>query len=596
MVSDQLTERRRSSQPVMPALLEHTHDGYDIYPARDIGPGRIVAGHAAIATLIGTSGTIVLDGYPGVGWEQLRAGLSDAWDARGLTSEWLDMADALRSPDEIETLVEPYLGGADPIFGTACTRELRDFFSMDAVRALHPIKGADLTVLYGTGASLSGWPGLLVWVEVPKNELQFRARAGQSTNVGSRPATSAKVAYKRNYFVDWPVLNSHKQGLLASIDVLIDEQRPEQPTAIRGEDLRGALTSLTRSPLRARPWFEPGAWGGQWMKTRIPRLAQDVPNYAWSFELISPENGIVLESDALALEVPFDTLLFHDSFAVLGESAARFGPEFPIRFDFLDTFQGGNLSIQVHPRPDYIRHNFGERFTQDETYYILDCEPGSDVYLGFRDDIDPASFRTALELSASTGKPIEIERFVLKHPAKKHDLFLIPHGTIHGSGVNNLVLEISATPYIFTFKLYDWVRVDLDGHPRPLNIERGLANVFFDRKGARIAEEFISRPRLADSGTCWQLVDLPTHPDHFYDIRRLELEGDSAFELPTNDSVQVMSLVEGNSVLVEAGGVAERYRYAETFVVPAAAERVRFRADGPVKVVIASIKPGRGPQ
>src|ERR1035437_1259328 len=161
------------------------------------------------------------------------------------------------------------------------------------------------------------------------------------------------------------------------------------------------------------------------MKKHIPQLPQDVPNYAWSFELICPENGIVLESDALALEIPFDTLLFHDSFAVLGESAARFGPEFPIRFDLLDTFQGGNLSIQVHPRPEYIRRNFGERFTQDETYYILDCEPGTGVYLGFQDDIDPISFRTALELSASTAEPIEIERFVQKHPANKHDLFLI---------------------------------------------------------------------------------------------------------------------------------------------------------------------------
>jgi mannose-6-phosphate isomerase class I len=596
MVSDQLVELRRSSQPAMPAKLEHTLDGYEIYPSRDIGPGRIVAGHTAIATLLGTRGTVVLDGYPGVVWEQLRAGLTAAWDARGLTSEWLDINAALRSSNELEKLVEPYLGGDDPIFGTAFTGELSDFFYPAVLETLRARRDADVTVLYGSGAALAGWPGTLVWVEVPKNELQFRARAGQPTNLGNLPVTSAKVAYKRNYFVDWPAVNRHKRRLLASIDLLIDEQRPAEPSAIQGDDLRTALTSLTRTPLRARPWFEPGAWGGQWMKKHIPQLPQDVPNYAWSFELICPENGLVLESDALALEVPFDTLLFHDSFAVLGESAARFGPEFPIRFDFLDTFQGGNLSIQVHPRPEYIRRNFGERFTQDETYYILDCEPGTGVYLGFQDDIDPISFRTALELSASTAEPIEIERFVQKHPANKHDLFLIPHGTIHGSGVNNLVLEISATPYIFTFKLYDWVRLDLDGLPRPLNIDRGMANAFFDRKGARITEEFISRPRVVDQGTGWQLVHLPTHPDHFYDVRRLELDGGSTFELATNDSVQVMSLVEGSSVVVEAGGRAERYRYAETFVVPAAAQTVRFHSDQPVKVVIADIKPGRGPE
>ena len=595
-MSDQLVEVRSSSQAVMPARLEHNLDGYDIYPAHDIGPGRIVTGYAAIADLLGAPRTVVLDGYPGVGWEQIRAGLTAAWDDRGVTSEWLDINAALRSPGEIDRLVAPFLGGDDPIFGTAFTGDISEFFYTAVLETLRPRRDADVTILYGTGAALAGWPGTLVWVEVPKNELQFRARAGQPTNLGGRPVASAKDAYKGNYFVDWPVVNRHKQRLLASIDVLIDEQRPSEPSAIKGEDLRVALTSLTRTPLRARPWFEPGAWGGQWMKQRIRQLPQDVPNYAWSFELISPENGIVLESDAVALEVPFDTLLFHDSFAVLGESAARFGTEFPIRFDFLDTFQGGNLSIQVHPRPEYIRRNFGERFTQDETYYILDCEPGAGVYLGFQDDIEPAGFQAALEWSAVTAEPIEIERFVQKHAANKHDLFLIPHGTIHGAGIDNLVLEISATPYIFTFKLYDWVRLDLDGLPRPLNIERGMANAFFDRKGTRIVEEFISGPRVVDQGRGWTLVHLPTHPDHFYDVQRLELAPGMTFELPTNSSVQVMSLVEGTSVVVEAGGRVERYRYAETFVIPAAAETVRFRTEGPAKVLMAFIKPGRGPE
>lgn len=181
-----------------------------------------------------------------------------------------------------------------------------------------------------------------------------------------------------------------------------------------------------------------------------------------------------------------------------------------------------------------------------------------------------------------------------QHPPQKHDLVLIPHGTIHSSGVDNLVLEISATPYIFAFKLYDWVRMDLDGRPRPLNIDRGLENVYFDRKGSRIAEEFISHQREILAGPDWRVVHVPTHDDHFYDVRRIEFA--SSIDVATEGSCQVMSLVEGESVVVESGGVSRTFHYAETFVVPAAAGGFTLTAtNDPVKVVTAFVKPGRGP-
>ncbi|PAW92380.1 hypothetical protein CKK33_02270 [Mucilaginibacter sp. MD40] len=586
-------ELRKTQQYLMPARLTGDsvqHNGYDIYPVAPLGAGKIFTGFDTLAAYIIKSKTVLIDGFGGVFWDKVQQELQSCFNDKGLSVNWIYTETFLKEASEIHTLVSPFLGADDSVWGTKATVDLIDLFE-PAIEQQVPDAKSDINIVIGTGAALAGWAAPIIYLDVPKNEIQFRMRAGSITNLGTADLAEPFQMYKRFYFVDWVLLNQHKKNILNRIAVMADAQWPQTINWMYQQDLKAGLDQLSRSVLRVRPWFEPGAWGGQWMKEHISGLNKDVVNLAWSFELIVPENGLVFESDGNLLEVSFDTIMFSNNQHILGKHAERFGDEFPIRFDFLDTYQGGNLSIQCHPALNYIQENFGENITQDETYYILDCDQSASVYLGFQEDIDPSGFRSALEESQEKGQAIDIEKYVQVHNAKKHDLFLIPNGTVHSAGAGNLVLEISATPYIFTFKMYDWVRLDLDGKPRPINIDHAFNNLNFSRKGDKVQQELISKPQVIESAPGYQLVHLPTHADHFYDVHRLEF--DSSVTVNTNDTCHVLMLVEGETVLLQtADGTQKQFAYAETFVVPAAAGSYKLTnaGSGRAKVIKAFLK------
>jgi mannose-6-phosphate isomerase class I len=530
----------------------------------------------------------VAECYPGIDRAEVRDGLAP------LAATMIDAEEALKSPEQLNEMLAPFLGG-DPVFARMAPWHLSSFFDTAKTEELRRRieNAAGTVVVYGTGAAYvtQTWE-LLLYCDVTRWEIQRRQRAHKAGNLGANNAAESPAAlYKRAYFVDWRAADSEKNGLHRKIDFYLDANLAHAPVMISGDDYRSALAQAVRRPFRVVPFFDPGPWGGQWMRRNFD-LPDGPPNYAWCFDCVPEENSLRFGFGDRVVETPALCLVHQHPEELLGEEIVRrFGAEFPIRFDFLDTMEGGNLSLQVHPLAAYIAEHFGMTYTQDESYYLLDAESDAIVYLGLQPGIDRGQMASDLEAAQASGPPFPVKKYVNAWPVKKHDHVSIPAGTIHCSGKNSMVLEISATPYIFTFKLWDWARLGLNGVPRPIHLKHGLANIQWDRDLDWTRTNLVNPVKVVAKGEGWCEESTGLHELEFLETRRHWFTQPVTHD--TQGTLNVLNLVEGEEAVVESPENAFEpfvVHYAETFIMPAQIGRYRISPICKAKKPLATMK------
>ncbi|PWT90426.1 MAG: mannose-6-phosphate isomerase, partial [Blastocatellia bacterium] len=213
--------------------------------------------------------------------------------------------DLFRSEREIEQMLKPYLGD-DPVFGRLNPIEIADFFDAEMLdesrRKIAQVQN-ELILIVGPGASLlSPKNDLLIHAEISRWNLQQLHRQNLIGNLGiSNLQDSPGKKYKRAFFVDWRSADRLKVQNFSSIDYLLDLNDAILPRMISGDDYRRALNVVANRPFRVVPFFDPGPWGGQWMK-RTFNLPDKI-NYAWCFDCVPEENSLLLGFGDQVVEV-----------------------------------------------------------------------------------------------------------------------------------------------------------------------------------------------------------------------------------------------------------------------------------------------------
>jgi mannose-6-phosphate isomerase class I len=543
---------------------------YDKFPSTKIS-GNIIVGWESIISKLSiftNSGRVLaVDLYTGTHEDEIISAFSKI--NKGF---FIDTRKLMKSEKEIVALTKRFMTD-DQLFGYVTNLHLEDYFDKEKYQsAKSQISKCNSGIIIGTGASmLATENAIIVYVDMARWEIQQRFRKHEVMGLGiDNRADAVSLQYKRGYFNDWRICDDYKDTLFDKVDFWIDTHVVDNPKMIDKDTFFKGIDATINSPFRVVPFFDPAPWGGQWMK-EVCDLNPEVDNYGWCFDCVPEENSLLLEINGIIFEMPSINLVLLRSRDLLGEPVeARFGKDFPIRFDFLDTVKGGNLSLQVHPTTQFIQKNFGMHYTQDESYYLLDAKEGAVVFLGLKTDIDKKEMINNLLNAQVNGEFFDTEKYVNKMPAKKHDHFLIPGGTIHCSGAEALVLEISSTPNLFTFKLWDWQRLGLDGKPRPINIERGRQVIDWNRDTKYVQNQLRNQFTEIARGDGWEEERTGLHPNEFIETRR------HTFSVPvkhyTNQSVNVLNLVEGEEAIIKSP--SDEFspfvvHYAETFIVPA---------------------------
>ena len=506
--------------------------------------------------------TIGIDAYPGAEYETLINVLRQQLAGKGV--EFVDANTVLLPSEVITAKVKPYLPedrDVDPVllYGRRYTEGYKGLQDAGKVAELvAKIKTADALIVYGKGAlseEIQDGYNVRVWMDVTPRTSVLNCKNGKNRNIGLTEELPYGLMMRRNYYVDFETAMDQRWNMMRNrkIDYYITADEPSEMSMITFDALLDLFREINRRPFRCRPVYLEGVWGGFYIH-HLRKLPKEMRNCAWIFDMIPLEVSLAAKIGDGEFEVPFFTFVQAMGAELLGDRAFNeFGGYFPVRFNYDDTYHSsGNMSIQCHPHEEYVVNNHGEFGRQDESYYVVIAGQGAKTYLGFNEPNSCDAFFKEAERAEKTHELIDYEKYVNAVDSVPGTQVMIPAGTIHASGRNQVILEIgSLTVGSYTYKLYDYQRLDPQtGLPRPIHLKMGKDVIRGERDAKWVNENLVNHGGVARSGEGYKETVVGEHDLLYFSLRNLIFDNEITDD--TKGLFHVLALVDGEKVRVES--------------------------------------------
>ncbi len=543
---------------------------------------RIARGNDQIASLLAAickgDCVIAIDGYTTAPFFAILGLIAP-------NAEKISMSSIYKSPEELKALFAENLPEdreKDPVllYGKLFKKGYRGICDEEKLEALRKKLKSNkgVTVLYGNGSmseELYDLADVHIFMDVTPLQAVLNIKKGGYRNYGSAEDLPFKATMRRCYYVDFELAFEVRCEALANkkIDYYVCSDDPAKMQMIPGDVFSAIIDRTLDYPIRQRPVYLEGVWGG-YLVQKERNLPKEMKNCAWVFDMIPMEVSTVVEIEGYTIEMPFYALVASNGNKLMGRrSVNQFGLFFPIRFNYDDTFHAnGNMSIQLHPGEKFVTEENGELGRQDESYYIVDIAQGAKTYLGFCKDVDVDEFVEKLLDSEKNGTPVDYQKYVYGVQSMPGTQVMIPAGTIHASGQNQLILEIgSLTVGSYTYKMYDYLRKDLDGKPRPIHSYYGKLNLNHGMTEEYVTANLVNgNKRVLRAGEDWQEIVVGECEQLYFSLRNLKFVDYIADD--TKGDFHVLALVDGEAVTVRSKSNPDlKYdmNYLDMLVIPA---------------------------